>query len=182
MSIWISILRGINVGGRNAIKMDALRNMYVQLGFSEVQSYIQSGNVIFKTELTDSKSIEKIISTEISKTFGFEVPVMVVEREECRKTINLNPFSRDSSYDQAYMHITFLSDNPEKTFIEKISIVNSGADEYCFGDKVIYLYCPAGYGNTKLSNTFFEKKLKLTATTRNLKTTTELLAIADQLV
>ena len=139
MSIWISILRGINVGGRNAIKMDALRNMYVQLGFSEVQSYIQSGNVIFKTELTDSKSIEKLISTEIRKTFGFEVPVLVVEREKWRNTIHRNPFLLDSSYDQAYMHITFLSESPDKTFIEKISEGNYRTDEYCFGEKAIYL-------------------------------------------
>lgn len=179
MKTWISILRGINVGGRNPIKMDALRAMFIQLGFSGVRSYIQSGNVIFNTDLIDSKSIEKLISEEIMKTFGFVVPVLVIQGEELRNIVENNPYLADSAKDAAFIHITFLSENPDKTLIDKISGGNYDPDEFCFGEKVIYLYCPTGYGNTKLSNTFFENKLKLTATTRNIKTTKELLAIAD---
>ena len=182
MKTWISILRGINVGGRNAIKMDALRAMFLHLGFSNVQSYIQSGNVIFNSNLIDSKSVEKSISDGILKSFGFAVSVLVLEREELRNTIKNNPLLPDSSKESAYMHITFLSEQPDKMLIDKVSSGNFTPDEFYFGDKVIYLYCPNGYGNTKLNNTFFENKLKLTATTRNLKTANELLAIADKQV
>ena len=180
MKTWISILRGINVAGRNPIKMNALREIFIQLGFSDVQSYIQSGNLIFKSDVTDSESIEKAISEQILKTFGFVVPVLVMQREELRNTIKNNPYLNDSSKDPAYLHITFLSVQPDKEFIDKISSGNYKPDEYYFGEKAIYLYCPIGYGNTKLSNTFFEKKLKITATTRNLKTANELLAIAEK--
>jgi uncharacterized protein (DUF1697 family) len=180
LKTWISILRGINVGGRNAIKMDALREMFSQLGYSEVQSYIQSGNVIFKSNSSDSKSIEKSISAEIKNTFGFDVPVLVMGCEELREMLNNNQFLKDYSKNPAFIHLTFLSDFPDKSVIGSISGEFSN-DEFCFGNKVIYLYCPDGYGNTKLTNTFFEKKLRLTATTRNLKTSMELLALAEKL-
>ena len=174
-------MRGINVGGRNAIKMDALREMYRQLGFSDVQSYIQSGNLIFRSNLSDSELIGKTISAKISETFGFIVPVLVLDRDELQDTIINNPFQGNSTKDPAYMHISFLSGHPDKRLIDIILAGNYAPDECRVGDKAIYLYCPDGYGNTKLNNTFFEKKLKLTATTRNLKTSNEILAIADKL-
>ncbi|MEI6553967.1 MAG: DUF1697 domain-containing protein [Paludibacter sp.] len=181
MKTWISILRGINVGGRNAVKMDALRNLYVDLGFSDVQSYIQSGNVIFKSDSIDSQLIKILISAEIKKSFGIEVYVSVIDMEKFRNILKNNPFRGDTTKDPAFLHITFLSEKPDKTLIDKISSRNYAHDEFYIGEKVIYLYCPSGYGNTKLNNTFFETKLKLTATTRNLKTSNELLAMAEKL-
>lgn len=174
-------MRGINVGGRNVIKMDALCSLYVNFGFSKVQSYIQSGNVIFKSERTDSKSIEISISSEIKKSFGIEVYVLVIDVEKLRSILNNNPFRGDTTKNPAFSHITFLSANPNQTLIDKISVKNYAPDEFYFEENVIYLYCPSGYGNTKLNNTFFETKLKLTATTRNLKTSNELLAISEKL-
>ncbi len=179
MKRWISIVRGINVGGRNAIKMVDLRDMFVQLGFSDVRSYIQSGNVIFESNLIDSKSIEKSISEGIQKRFGLAVQILVLEKETLGKILKNNPFSQDSFKDNACMHITFLSENPDKSLIDKIIDGDYGSDEFYCKDKAIYLYCPNGYGNTKLNNSFFENKLKLTATTRNLKTATELWLMAD---
>ena len=181
MKTWISILRGINVGGRNAIKMDALRTLYIDLGFTEVQSYIQSGNVIFRSDRINSKLIEISISSEIKKSFGIEVYVSVIEMEKFRNILKNNPFRGDTTKDPVFLHITFLSEKPDKTLIDKISSGNYSPDEYYFGEKVIYLYCPSSYGNTKLNNTFFETKLKLTATTRNLKTSNELLTMTEKL-
>ncbi|MEI6752556.1 MAG: DUF1697 domain-containing protein [Paludibacter sp.] len=181
MKTYISILRGINVGGQNAIKMEALREMYCRLGFSDVQSYIQSGNVIFRTEETDTKSLGKSISAEILKTFDCEISVLVLERDEWRNALKNNIFLNDSSKNPDFIHLTFLSDLPNKNFIEKISDIIYFPDEYCIVNKVVYLYCPSGYGNTKLSNSFFERKLKLCATTRNLKTSNELLKLADSI-
>ncbi|MEI8272742.1 MAG: DUF1697 domain-containing protein [Paludibacter sp.] len=179
MKTWISIVRGINVGGRNAIKMIDLRDLFIQLGFSDVRSYIQSGNIIFDSNLIDSKSIEKSISEGILKRFGFAVQIVLLDEETLREILKNNPFSHDSFRDKACMHITFLSENPDKSLIDKIIDGNYGSDEFYCKNKVIYLYCPKGYGNTKLSNSFFENKLKLTATTRNLKTATEILLMSD---
>ena len=161
--------------------MDALREMFRQLGFSDVQSYIQSGNLIFRSDLSNSELIEKSISAKISETFGFPVQVLVLDRDELWDTIKNNPFPDDSTKEPAYMHISFLSGRPDKELINIVLTGDCAPDEFRVGDKAIYLYCPVGYGNTKLSNTFFEKKLKLTATTRNLKTANEILAIADKL-
>ena len=124
MKTYISILRGINVGGRNAVKMDALREMYCRLSFSDVQSYIQSGNVIFRTEETDTKSLEKSISAEIVKTFDCEIPVLVLEREEWRNALKNNTFLKDSSKNPDFIHLTFLSKFPDKILTDKISNVN----------------------------------------------------------
>lgn len=178
MIIYISILRGINVGGHNQLKMEVLREMYVKLGYTNVQTYIQSGNVIFCAQSNDKLSIEKKIIDKIRESFEINVQVMILTIDELRNALKNNPFISDSSKNPAYLHLTFLSVIPKDELLIKISTGNYSPDEYHYSDKTIYLFCPIGYGNTKLNNAFFENKLKLIATTRNLKTATELLAIA----
>lgn len=169
------MLRGINVGGNKKIKMDALRQMYTELGFSYVQSFIQSGNVVFSCAEKDIKTLEKSISDGILNTFGFEVPTLVLNAVELANTLTINPFISDKTKDASYIHLTFLSVQPNDILVEKLSPLDFTPDEFqCIG-KTVYLYCPNGYGNTKLNNTFFEKKLKIVATTRNLRTCNELL-------
>jgi len=181
MTTFISILRGINVSGHNPIKMDALRQLYAGLHYSDVQTYIQSGNVIFRSAESDTRLLEKTIAAQILQTNGFRVPVLMLTLEELKSALENNPFMKDSAKDPAFMHLTFLSDNPDVFLSEKIPIENYLPDEFLISGKTIYLYCPNGYGNTKLSNTFFESKLKLTATTRNLRTAKELLALAEKI-
>lgn len=178
---YISILRGINVGGRNSIKMDALRQMYSDLGYTDVQSYIQSGNVLFRHQQSDTHTLGQVISHCIAETFGINVPVLVLTIDELRDAINNNPFTTTDPKGINTIHLNFLSEMPDTGLVDKITPEHFLPDEFILSGKVIYLHCPNGYGNTKLNNTFFEKKLKITATTRNLKTTTELLAIAEKL-
>jgi len=178
---YISILRGINVGGRNSIKMDALRQMYSDLGYTDVQSYIQSGNVLFRHQRSDTRTLEQVISRCIAETFGINVPVLVLTIDELRNAINNNPFTTTDPKDPNTIHLNFLSEMPDTGLVDKITPERFLPDEFRLLGKVIYLHCPNGYGNTKLNNTFFEKKLKIAATCRNLKTTTELLAMADKL-
>ena len=180
MTTYISILRGINVSGKNRLKMDALRLMYAGLGYIDIQSYIQSGNVIFQTVSVDAKLLETTISTKIFETFGLLVPVLVLTLDELKIALNNNPYVIDSAKDPVFMHLTFLSDFPDNDKLNKISGLDFSPDEVICLGKVIYLYCPKGYGITKLNNSFFEKKLKLTATTRNLRTATELLIMAEK--
>jgi uncharacterized protein (DUF1697 family) len=175
---YISILRGINVGGHKKIKMDALRQLYSSQAYESVQSYIQSGNVIFRTNETDTKTLASTLSTKIQEAFGFDVPVLVLTAQELKCAIDDNPYLDDSTKDPASLHLTFLSTLPDKALVEKLPI-NFTPDEFCIIGKVIYIHCPNGYGNTKLTNTFFENKLKLSATCRNLKTCTELAALSQ---
>lgn len=160
--------------------MDALRQMYCDLGFLKVQSYIQSGNVIFQSEETDTNMLEKSISHQISETFGFEVPALILTLDELSTALKNNPFIGDPDKDPTRMHLTFLSHVPDKSLLDKISPAYYAPDEFRVNGKIIYNYCPNGYGNTKLTGNFFESKLKVIASSRNLKTSTELLDIATK--
>ena len=176
MTTYISILRGINVGGHNMIKMDALKQMYVSQGYSSVQNYIQSGNILFNAPVTTTTALENILSENILLTFGLRVAVIVLTMDELENALTNNPYSPDPLKDSARIYFTFLSKVPDKALLESISPGLYAPDEFSACDKVIYNYCPNGYGNTKLTNTFFEHKLKLNATSRNLKTVSELFA------
>jgi uncharacterized protein (DUF1697 family) len=178
MQKYISILRGINVGGHKMIKMDALRKMYESLDFSDVKTYIQSGNVVFVYKKTNCEDLQNKIAENIVKTFGFDVPVMVKEAEDIVSLLENNPFVKDRNEDEKTLHVTFLSKIPDKEAVEKIKNATYSGDEFVIVENVIYLYCVNSYHKTKLSNNFFENKLKVTATTRNWKTVCELAKIA----
>ena len=180
MITYISILRGINVSGKNIIKMDSLRQLYIDMGFKNVQTYIQSGNVIFQTIKSDTSALQEKITKKISDTFNLNVPVVVLELFEFQEIVNNNPFISRENIDITRLYITFLASLPNKENIENTIKLNYSPEEFIILNKAVYLYCPMGYGTTKLSNNFFENKLKVKATTRNLKTCNELIKIAQQ--
>ena len=179
MQTYISMLRGINVSGHKMVKMEALRKMYEDLKFKNVKSYIQSGNLVFQDKKIKCQDLEKKITKKILEEFGFEVPVMVKETDELIYVLKNNPFVNKRKEDTSKLHVTFLSGNPEKASLDKIKEGQYASDEYYISGNTVYLFCPNGYGNTKLSNTFFENKLKLTATTRNWKTICELVKLSE---
>ncbi|HLO79369.1 MAG TPA: DUF1697 domain-containing protein [Chitinophagaceae bacterium] len=181
MTTYISILRGINVSGHNMIKMEALRKLYASLGLVDVQSYIQSGNLIFRAKESDNRKLEAKIVKAIKNEFGFDVPVMIIGLDELKKIAMGNPFADDKQRDTKFMHVSFLSGDPGKPAIANIDPSQYHPDEFSWKGRSVYLYCPGGYGNTKLNNSFFEKKLKLTATTRNWKTVNELIRMAEDI-
>ncbi len=180
MKTYISILRGINVSGKRMIKMSDLQTLYESLGFKNIHTYIQSGNVVFQFKKSKTAELATKISKLINDKYNFEVPVLVIETDELRLILENNPFVNTRKEDSTKLHVTFLANEPDKTEISKIS-GNFSPDEYVISGKTIYLFCPNGYGNTKLNNNFFESKLKLTATTRNRKTCNELLKIAESI-
>jgi len=178
MTTYIAILRGINVGGKRMIKMDALKSMCSRIGFQNTQTYIQSGNLIFQYQMLDLKQLSKMIEQAIVDHFLFDVPVIVLELDELNQLISNNLFGIDTTKNTDFLHVTFLSDVPDVEGINVLSSGNFQDDEFYSVHKAIYLYCPNGYSNSKLTNGFIEKKLKITATTRNWKTTMELQRIA----
>jgi uncharacterized protein (DUF1697 family) len=180
MKTYISMLRGINISGHRIIKMEALKALYVDLGYVNVQTFIQSGNVIFQHDQAFGKDLEKTITATIRQKFGFDVPVIIKDIEEMKQIIAANPFLVDPGKDSSKIYVTFLSDVPERAKFDKIGEGQNFAEDYRLNDKTIFVYCPNGYGNTKLSTNFLESKLKVAATSRNWKTTLELLRLAEE--
>ena len=158
MKTYISLLRGINVSGQKLIKMDALKKAYENLGFRNVTTYVQSGNVIFSASETEPEKLEKIIYNRIEKDFGFEVPVMVLTAEKLKQVVDNSPFVIDPSIDPVFLHVTFLASKPGKFDSSAIEAKKQDGEEISFADEVIYLYCPNGYGRTKLNNNFLDRK------------------------
>lgn len=180
MKTYISLLRGINVSGQKLIKMDALKQMFSELNFKNIQTYIQSGNVIFQNKELEHERLEKTIADKILERFGFEVPVMVRDLDDLSVVLKNNPFVTKRNENITKLHVTFLSKLPEQTDIAKINADQYLPDEFILTGSTIYLFCPNGYGRTKLNNTFFESKFKAIATTRNWKTIKELYSIAEK--
>jgi uncharacterized protein (DUF1697 family) len=177
---YISILRGINVSGQKKIQMTDLKKLYEDLKFKKVTTYIQSGNVIFKANKQSDEVIAKKIEDAIYTKYNFHVPVIIRSVKEMKNTLAVNPLLKESNIDIEKLHVTFLEEMPDTTKMEAIKNIDHSPDKFILIDKEIFLYCPNdGYGNTKLTNNFFENKLKVSATTRNWKTVNKLLEMAE---
>ncbi len=181
MITYILILRGINVGGHRSIKMTDLKILLSSLGFMNIQTYIQSGNIVFQFAETSEKVLEEMICSAIKKQYDFDVPTMVKGITEMKEIVAKNPYLKDESKDISHLHVTFLDDIPAQEILNTLASGDYKSDEYTLVGKNIYVYCPNGYGKTKLTNTFFENKLKVAATTRNWKTTNELIKMAEKI-
>ncbi len=160
--------------------MDALKKMYENLHFENIQTYVQSGNIIFSANAIDLKKLETRITSQIEKEFGFEVPVIVLNAEILEDIIKHNPFAKDNQKDISFLHVTFLAGQPKEIDKKNIEDKKQEGEEIEYAENAVYLYCPNGYGKTKLHNNFLESKLKVKATTRNWKTANELLKLATK--
>ena len=182
MKTYISLLRGINVSGQKSIKMTDLKELYYNLGFLQVETYIQSGNVVFRTEQQSSDlELSRKIEDSISEKYGFDVPVVIRSLPEMIDAVEANPFAKDNSIDYQKVYISFISEKPNPILVENLSKLDYSPESFHVINQEVYLHCPIGYGNTKLSNNFFENRLKVKATTRNWNTSNKLIEIASGL-
>jgi uncharacterized protein (DUF1697 family) len=179
MHTYISLLRGINVGGKTPVKMGELVTLYQSLGFKCVRTLLQSGNVIFDSPEEESKKLAAKIENEIGLALKSRITVLVLTANRLREIIQNNPFTRERDIDSGKFHVTFLSRSPDESALSSVKGILSGADRFEIVGDAIYLYCPDGYGKTKYSNNFFEKKLGLSATSRNWNTVKALLQLAE---
>jgi uncharacterized protein (DUF1697 family) len=170
MSTFISMLRGINVSGQKRITMADLKSLYGSLHFANVETYVQSGNVVFDSSGQNAAALAYSIETQIEKTFGFAVPVFIRDADDLQRIIDSNPFLNERPEDPAKLHVTFLYRSPSAAGLGNLVIPPGETAEFAAGDREIFLFCPNGYGRTKLSNSFFERRLDMPATTRNWKT------------
>lgn len=180
MNTFISMLRGINLGAKNRIAMPALKNLYESLGLTNVVTYVQSGNVVFESAITDEAQLAASIAVEITRTLSLDIPVLVRDRACFARLVTGNPFLPQHAEDPTKLHITFLADVPSVELVNKLTVPPGCGDEFMLEERELYLFCPGGYGETKLSNSFFERKLKMVATTRNWKTVTALYEMAHR--
>lgn len=170
MHTYISLLRGINVGGRNKIKMADLKLIYQQFGHQDVQHYIQSGNIIFKSTESDIPVLENQIKDQILKDYGYQIKIMIKKADIMKTIVESNPFLKGRDEDIKFLSLSFLSEIPSSDLVDNLKDFQYKTDEFAIHENLIFLFTPGGYGTTKLSNNFFERKLKVSATTRNWKT------------
>jgi uncharacterized protein (DUF1697 family) len=178
MTNYIAILRGINVGGKRSILMKDLVTLCEEMGLRNVKTYIQSGNVFFQATKTN-KQLEQELSDAISKKYGFDVPVIVRTVEEIKACITNNPFLPNADIEQ--LHLTFLAEVPSEAnlqILKQKANEIAGENNYHMNGQNVYICCAGKYSDSKLSNSFFEKYLKVSATTRNWKTVNKLIKIA----
>ena len=166
------MLRGINLGARNKIKMPDLRELLEELGAEDVSTYLQSGNVVFAGSLEPSA-----IEAGIKRDLGLEIVVLIRTGAELGRLVARNPFARRAS-DLKQLHVTFLAESPGAARVKELDPERSPPDEFHVAARDVYLYTPNGYGRSKLSNAYFEKKLGVAATSRNWNTVTNLAELA----
>jgi len=179
MHIYISMLRGINVGGSKKILMKDLISLYESLGFKNVRTYVQSGNVIFDDSEKNAGKLEEKIEKKIKVAYGYDVKVIIRKAEDLRKILAGNPFLKKKDVDTIRLYVTFLAGKPAKTKIDGLKDVKFAPDEFIIDGKEVFIYAPGGYGETKLSNNFFEKSLGVAATTRNWNSVNKLFEMAS---
>jgi uncharacterized protein (DUF1697 family) len=181
MREYISLLRGINVGGKT-LKMESLVEIYESMELRDVKTYIQSGNVLFNAKNPTLTGITEELGRRIRERSGLEVTIIVKNQKDLAKIIERNPFTRSGSREVNRLHITFLDKRPGEELQEGLSSGRDGNDEYRMIGTEIYLYCPEGYGKTLFSNSYFEKHLHVRATTRNWNTVNKLYMLSQESV
>jgi uncharacterized protein (DUF1697 family) len=177
---YISLLRGINVSGQKKIKMEDLRALYESLDFENVRTYIQSGNVIFSCSVSDIGELSKKIEDKIHDTYGYPVSVIIRTPAEMKDALDNNPFSGNRNKEASKLYVTFLSAAPSYADVNAVYQLISQPEEAVIRGREVYLFCPGGYGKSKLTNSFFEKKLGVSATTRNWKTANILFELSNE--
>jgi uncharacterized protein (DUF1697 family) len=174
MPIYISMLRGINVGGHKRIKMDQLRASFEALGFESVKTYIQSGNVVFKAAKSSPSQLSKRIEERILKDFGFPVSVISRTADEMNKTIASNPFLKEDGIDPEKLHVMFLSEAPSPVALKKLADLTAAPDQSRWLDREIYFYLPNGISQSVLMKSPVDRILAVVTTTRNWRTVNSL--------
>lgn len=172
---YLALLRGINVSGHNMIKMDALKKMLENMGFQNVETYIQSGNVFFESEEENAAGIGFKIKQEISKVFGYDVPVIMVSKTDLELCFKNNPYLKEKECDVKKLYVAFISKELSPLAINDLKISNFKPDEAAIDSNRIYIKYAIGAGKTNLDQKYIEKKLNVVATIRNWNTVTKLL-------
>lgn len=180
MTTHLALLRGINVSGHNMMKMDALQKMLENMGFINVKTYIQTGNVFVTSEEESPAAVGFKIKQEIFKTFGHDVPVVVINKEDLIACQENNPFLKENNVDTKKLYVAFVSMELHKDRIHDLKMSQVKPDEVHIDSNKIFIKYAVSAGKTRLDQKYIEKKLNLTATIRNWNTVTHLLKMYNE--
>jgi len=176
---YLALLRGVNVSGHNMMKMEILKTTLEAIEFTNVETYIQSGNVFVEADAESSFSVGFKIKQEIYKTFGHEVPVIVIGKHDLELCLTNNPFLKEKDVDTKKLYVAFLSKEMNSTAINELKISQFKPDEAVMDDNRIFIKYHNGAGKTRLDQKYIEKKLNVVATIRNWNTVNKLLEMFD---
>jgi uncharacterized protein (DUF1697 family) len=179
MASWVVLLRGVNVGGANRLAMSDLRDLIGSLGHSEVTTYIQSGNLLMTSPRVDRAAIAAEICAGIESSFGLVVSTILRTPDELRAGIAANPFVAEAEADAARVHIMFLSAAPRPDDVAQLEPDRFGADRFALLGSDLFLHYPDGAGRSKMNLDYFEKRLHVRGTARNLKTVATLIELSN---
>jgi uncharacterized protein (DUF1697 family) len=180
MPVLISMLRGVNVGGHNKIKMDALRALYESLNLESPRTYVQSGNVIFCTKEKNSAALAKKIQSAIERKFGFRPEVILRTTDEMRAAIAASPFT-DRNLEPGKTVVTFLAGDAGPEASAKLLALTDHPEELHLLGRELHIYFPDGMGKSKLPWPKIEKLLATPGTARNWNSVTKMMAIAEEM-
>jgi uncharacterized protein (DUF1697 family) len=176
---YVALLRSVNVAGHGRLAMDELRASFETLGYSDVTTYIQTGNVLFTAASKSETALASAIEQRLAEDFGDSPAVLLRSVAELRRVGASSPYAKAGA-DKARHHVTFLATVPSKAALEALRLPPSGRDELVVDGKEIYVHTPDGYANTKYTGTFLERRLGVVSTTRNWNTVTKICALADR--
>jgi uncharacterized protein (DUF1697 family) len=179
MPVYISLLRGINVGGNKKIQMAELKTLYQSLGFGQAQTLLQSGNVVFTAESPDPDALAARIEAAVEARFGFQSLIILRTPAQLRAVFERHPFTADQLADPGKILVMFLQNAPDAQAVESLRQAHTGPEIIHPGGQELYIYYTDGMGRSKLDNGFIERRLKTTGTGRNWNTVSKLLALAD---
>jgi uncharacterized protein (DUF1697 family) len=169
----VALLRGINVGGKNMLPMKELVGMFVAAGCGDVTSYIQSGNVVFSAEPKVAEGLASLIAARVEERFGLRVPVVLRTAAEMEAVVRGNPFLKAEASDVT-LHVCFLADLPDVDKVAALDVGRSAPDAFAVVGREIYMRLVKGVSGTKLTNAYFDSKLKTVSTMRNWRTVLKL--------
>jgi len=181
MAVLVALLRAVNLGPHNKVKMETLRDLLAELGCRDVQTYIQSGNVVFRTRANDPAPVGKKIESAIEQHFAVKTTVVLRSPSELRSVIARNPFAKRTGIEPGKLYVFFLTGEPAAEARAKIAQVKVGPEELQLDARELYTYYPDGMGQSKLTPALIERTLKLSGTARNWNTVTKLLEMAEAL-
>ena len=180
MTTHLALLRGINVSGHNMMKMETLKTMLENIGFTNVRTYLQSGNVFVDTEEESTSKVGFMIKQEIFKVFGYEVPTIVITKEDLELCFKNSPYLKEKDIDTKKLYVAFVSTVLKSENINDLKISQFKPDEASIDGNRIFIKYAVGAGKTRLEGKYIEKKLNVVVTLRNWNTVTNLLKMYSE--
>ena len=179
MTLYVALLRGINMGGHNKVAMADLRDFVAALGFADVQTVLQSGNVVFRGRMRAPSALEKLFETETAKHFGIDTRFMVRTVAEWKKIVAGNPFHDEAKDDPGHLAVVFLKDKPARKNLDALKANIAGREYFHARGRELYAIYPDGFAGSKFTLPLIDRKLETRGTGRNWNTVLKLARLTD---